>query len=127
MFFCEYSEISNNTYFEEHLRTAAPENNNKKRFRRKVTGHNDHYIINMGGQRPKIGGNWPLTGAYLQYCLNKEVSDKVEFLLADKDESLLQIDTIIFDGDGQGSQNSKFVFTIPQKEVRDELDFLHTV
>ena len=23
MFFCEYSEISKNTYFEEHLRTAA--------------------------------------------------------------------------------------------------------
>ena len=68
-----------------------------------------------------------MTGAYLQYCLNKEVNDEVEFLLADKDESLLQIDTIIFDGDGQGSQNSKFVFTILQKEVRDELDFLHTV
>ena len=31
-----------------------------KRFIGKVTGHNDHYMINMGGQRPKIGGNWPL-------------------------------------------------------------------
>ena len=25
MFFCEYCEISNNTYFEEHLHTAASE------------------------------------------------------------------------------------------------------
>ena len=28
-----------------------------KRLLGKVTGHNDHYIINMGGQRPKIDGN----------------------------------------------------------------------
>ena len=27
------------------------------RFLRKATRHNDHYIINIGGQRPKIGGN----------------------------------------------------------------------
>ena len=127
MFFCEYSEISNNTYFEEHLRTAAPENNNKKRFRRKVTGHNDHYIINMGGQRPKIGGNWPLTGAYLQYCLNKEVSDEVEFLLADKDESLLQIDTIIFDGDGQGSQNSKFAMSLRYLKKKWEMNLIFCI
>ena len=36
----------------------------------------------------------------LQY-LKKEVSDEVDFLHADKDESYLPIDTIIFDGDGQ--------------------------
>ena len=29
----------------------------KKRFIGKATGHNDHYMINMGGQRPKIGDN----------------------------------------------------------------------
>ena len=29
----------------------------KKRFIGKATGHNDHYMINIGGQRPKIGGN----------------------------------------------------------------------
>ena len=29
----------------------------KKRFLGKTTGHNDHYMINMGGQRPKIGSN----------------------------------------------------------------------
>ena len=29
----------------------------KKGFIGKGTGHNDHYMINMGGQRPKIGGN----------------------------------------------------------------------
>ena len=28
-----------------------------KRFLGKATGHNDHYMINMGSQRPKIGGN----------------------------------------------------------------------
>ena len=30
-------------------------NINKKRFIEKDTGHNDNYVINMGGQRPKIG------------------------------------------------------------------------
>ena len=29
----------------------------KKRFLGKATGHNDHYMINMSGQRLKIGGN----------------------------------------------------------------------
>ena len=57
MFFCEYCEISNKTCFEEHLCTAASENNNEKRFLGKVTGHNDHYMINMGAQRPKTGDN----------------------------------------------------------------------
>ena len=36
----------------------------------------------------------------LQY-LKKKVIDEVDFLHADKHESLLQIDTMIFDGDGQ--------------------------
>ena len=36
----------------------------------------------------------------LQY-LKKEVSDEVDFLHADKHESFLQIDTMIFDGDDQ--------------------------
>ena len=31
--------------------------NIKKRSPGKATGHNDHYMINMGGQRQKIGGN----------------------------------------------------------------------
>ena len=31
-------------------------NINKKRFLGKVAGHNDHYMINMDGQRHKIGG-----------------------------------------------------------------------
>ena len=30
---------------------------NKKRSLRKSTRHNDHYMINIGGQMPKIGGN----------------------------------------------------------------------
>ena len=37
-----------------------------KRFLVKATSQNDHYMINMTGQRPKIGGNWPLTSPYLQ-------------------------------------------------------------
>ena len=57
-----------NTCFEEHLRPAASENDNKKRFLGKATGHNDQNMINMTGQRPKIGGIWPLTGPYLQRC-----------------------------------------------------------
>ena len=55
MFSCEYCKISNNTCFEEHLCTTASEND-KDRFLGKATGHNDHYMINMGSQRPKIGG-----------------------------------------------------------------------
>ena len=31
----------------------------KKRFLGKATGHNDHHMMNIGGQRPKIGSNWP--------------------------------------------------------------------
>ena len=37
---------------------------NKKRFLREATGHNDHYMINMGSQRMMIGGNWLLTNHY---------------------------------------------------------------
>ena len=37
----------------------------------------------------------------LQY-LKKKVSDEVDLLHAYKYESFLQIDTMIFDGDGQG-------------------------
>ena len=33
--------------------------------------------------------------------LKKEVSDEVDFLQVDKHESFLQIDTMIYDGDGQ--------------------------
>ena len=29
----------------------------KKRFLGKATSHNDYYMINMGSQRPNIGGN----------------------------------------------------------------------
>ena len=32
-------------------------NINKKIFLGKATSHSDHYMINMGGQRLKIGGN----------------------------------------------------------------------
>ena len=49
----------------------------------------------------------------LQY-LKKEVSDEVNFLHADKHESLLQIDTMILMGmvkHSYSSQKSKFVMT----------------
>ena len=36
----------------------------KKGFLGKPTSHIDHYIINMGGQMSKTGGNWLLTGPY---------------------------------------------------------------
>ena len=59
--------------------------------------------------------------------------DEVDILHADKHESFLQIETMIFDGDGYAF--SKFpkkqvynIFTISWKEeVRDELDFLRAV
>ena len=65
----------------------------------------------------------------LEY-LKKEVSDEVDFLHADKHESLLQIDTMILMGivkHSQSSQNSKFTMSLQylKKEVRDEVDCLH--
>ena len=50
----------------------------------------------------------------LQY-LKKEVSDVVDFLHADKHESLLQINTVIFLGmvkHSQSSQKSKFAMPL---------------
>ena len=44
---------------------------------------------------------------YLQY-LKKLVSDTVNLLHADKHESFLQIDIMIFGWNGQASQNNKF-------------------
>ena len=41
-------------------------NNNNKVFLGKDIGHNEHYMIHTGVQRPKIAGNWPLTSPYLQ-------------------------------------------------------------
>ena len=69
----------------------------------------------------------------LQY-LKKEFSDLsknlVDFLHADKYESLLQIDSMILMGmikHSQSSQNSKFAMSLQylEKEVRDEIDFSH--
>ena len=62
--------------------------------------------------------------------LKREVSDAVDFLHADKHESLLQIDTMILMEMvkySQSSQNSKFAMSLQylKKEVRDEVDFLH--
>ena len=63
----------------------------------------------------------------LQY-IKKEVSDEVNFSHVDENEISLQIDTMIFDGDGQifqSSQNTKFAMSLQylQKQVRDEVDF----
>ena len=58
MFSCEYCKICSNICFEKHLRMGSSENN-KEKFLGKATSHNDHYMINMGGQRPK-------TSPYLQ-------------------------------------------------------------
>ena len=66
----------------------------------------------------------------MQY-LKKELSDEVDFLHADKHESLLQIDSMILMGmvkHSQSSQNSKFAMSLQylKKEVKDEVDFLHS-
>ena len=65
----------------------------------------------------------------MQY-LWKELSDEVDFLHADKHESLLQTDSIILMEmfkHSQISQNRKFAMSLqyPKKEVKDEVDFLH--
>ena len=57
------------------------------------------------------------------------MSDKVDFLHADKHKSLLQIDVEILMGKAkhfQSSQNSNFAMCLQylKKEVRDEVDFL---
>ena len=54
----------------------------------------------------------------------------INFLHADKHESVLQIDSMILTGmvkDSQSSQNSKFAMSLQylKKEVKDEVDFLH--
>ena len=64
----------------------------------------------------------------LQY-LKKELSDEVDFLHADKHESLLQIDSMILMGivkHSQSSQNSKFPISLQylRKKVEGEVDFL---
>ena len=55
---------------------------------------------------------------------------KLIFLHADKHESFVQIDTVIFMGmvkHSQISQNSKFAISLQylKKEVQDEVDSLH--
>ena len=60
----------------------------------------------------------------------KYISDEVDFLHADKYESMLQIDTMILMGmikHFQSFQNGKFVMPLQylKKEVRDEVEFLH--
>ena len=64
------------------------------------------------------------------HYLKKEFSDQVDFLHADKYESLLQIDCMILMGmikHSQSSQNSKFAMSLQylKKEVKAEVDFLH--
>ena len=60
----------------------------------------------------------------------KEVSDAVDFLHADKYESLLQIDTMILMGIvkySQSFQNTQFAMSLQclKKDVRDEIDIQH--
>ena len=67
-----------------------------------------------------------ISGQYLK----KGVSERVDFLHADKHESLLQIDTMILIGmvkHSRSSQNSKFPMSLQylKKEFRDKIDFLH--
>ena len=52
-----------------------------KSFLQKATGHNDHYMINTGGQRPKIGSKWPLIDPYLQRWVNAGVPLMGPFLV----------------------------------------------
>ena len=63
--------------------------------------------------------------------LKKELSDEVDFLYADRHESLLEINSMILRGmlkHSQSFQNITFVMSLqyPKKEVKDEVDFLHS-
>ena len=65
----------------------------------------------------------------LQY-FKIQLSDKFDFLHADKHESLLQIDSMILMGmvkHSQSSQNSEIAMSLQclKKEVKDEVYFLH--
>ena len=53
----------------------------------------------------------------LQY-LKKELSYEVDVLLADKHESLLQVDSIIFDEFGQDAQNARVNLQYPCEILR---------
>ena len=58
------------------------------------------------------------------------MNEEVDFLHADKDKSYIQIDTMVSDGmvkHSQSSQNSKSAMSLQylEKEVRDEVGFLH--
>ena len=63
----------------------------------------------------------------LQY-LKKKLSDEVDFLHADKHESLLQVDSMILMGMfklSRSLQNSNFAMSLRylKKEVKDKVDF----
>ena len=63
----------------------------------------------------------------LQY-LKKKLSDEVDFLHADKHESLLQVDSMILMGMvklSRSLQNSNFAVSLRylKKEVKDKVDF----
>ena len=58
------------------------------------------------------------------------MTGEVDFLHANKQESIIQIDSMILSGmvkHSQSSQNSKFAMSLQslKKEVKDEVDFLH--
>ena len=62
-------------------------------------------------------------GISLQY-LKKKVSDEIDFLHADKHESFLQIDSMIFDGDGSPFLkflNSKFAMLLQYLKKESEI------
>ena len=72
----------------------------------------------------------PKITCFLFLCkiLKKEVSNEIDFLRADKHESLLQIDKmILMVKHSQSSQSCNFAVSLQylKKEVRDEVDFLH--
>ena len=70
----------------------------------------------------------PKKTSLLFLCNKKEVSDEIDFLHANKHESLLQIDTITLIGivkNSQSSQNSKVVMSLQylKKKVRKGVHF----
>ena len=56
--------------FQENILKIAQKNFYEiiKKISWKTHRYGNHYMINMGGQKLKIGSNLPLSGPYLQRC-----------------------------------------------------------
>ena len=62
----------------------------KKWFLGKATGHNDNYMMNVGGQRPKFDSNWLLASPYLQHWKHHYASADFQKSMYEKSQAIIQ-------------------------------------